>query len=88
MMDIAVWDTYVNRTDGLLMHFDILVSTEVQKSDQILEYANQFLASKELDVENVEIKKCEFCHIERATDETVREIEGKGFDIIEFENCN
>lgn len=87
-MDIAVWDTYVNRTDGLLMHFDILVSTEMQNGDQILEYASQFLASKELDVENVEIRKCQFCHIERATDQTVRAIEGKGFDIIEFENCS
>ncbi|MEP2026266.1 MAG: DUF2024 family protein [Reichenbachiella sp.] len=87
-MDIAVWDTYVHRTDGLLMHFDILVSTEVQESNQILEYAIQFLASKGLDIEHVEVKKCQFCHIESATDMTVRAIEGKGFDIIEFENCN
>jgi hypothetical protein len=27
-MNVAVWDTYVDRPDGRTMHFDILVETD------------------------------------------------------------
>lgn len=87
-MEVAVWDTYVSREDGLLMHFDILVSRELENSNQILEFANSYLRKKGVEVDKIEIKKCQFCHIERAADETIQTISEKGFDIIEFENCS
>ena len=33
-------------------------------------------------------KECRFCHIEEATPEMKQAIEGKGYYIIEMENCN
>ena len=34
-MKVSVWDTYVEREDGKIMHFDILVSSEL-KNEQII----------------------------------------------------
>jgi len=86
-MNIAVWDTYVKREDGLQMHFDILVPSSLKDTDQIYEFANQYLNQKDFKVEDVRTSRCQFCHIEQATEETVRAVAKKGFDIIEFENC-
>jgi hypothetical protein len=37
-MKIAVWDTYVTRKDGKIMHFDILVDENVNDAEQVYEY--------------------------------------------------
>ena len=34
-MKIAVWDTYVTRKDGKVMHFDILVNENLKDENQI-----------------------------------------------------
>lgn len=87
-MKVAVWDTYVGREDGLLMHFDILVPDDLQNTNQIFEFADQYLSQKDFEVENVRTSKCQFCHIEQATEETIATVADKGFDIIELENCH
>ncbi len=88
VMNIAVWDKYVAREDGLLMHFDIMVPDDLQNTNQIYEYADQYLGQKDFKVENVRTSRCQFCHIEQATAETIAAVADKGFDIIEFENCH
>ncbi len=87
-MKVSVWDTYVKREDGKLMHFDILVSNGLKDEKIIFEYGNGFLKSKPFDTEELSSKECKFCHIEQATDAMINQIKRNGFFIIEMENCN
>ena len=43
-MQIAVYDTYVRRNDGLLMHFDILVPATLNNQETVLDYGRKYLA--------------------------------------------
>ncbi|GAB3716674.1 hypothetical protein GCM10027592_58160 [Spirosoma flavus] len=45
-MQVSVYDTYVTRTDGVLMHFDILVPTTLTDVDTIHQYGQDYLATK------------------------------------------
>ena len=86
-MKIAVWDTYVTRVDGKIMHFDILVSNEIKNDDRIYEYGNTYLKSKPFETGSLTSKECQFCHIEDATDSIKKQIQFQGYYIIEMENC-
>jgi len=87
-MKISVWDTYVKRKDGMLMHFDILVPQEVNDEQTVFDYGDAYLKTKNLEFINLNAEKCQFCHIEQASDSIQKEIQAKGFSIIEMENCN
>ena len=45
-MAIAVWDTYVKRNDGLIMHFDILVPSDMTDEKKIFAFGQNYLRSK------------------------------------------
>lgn len=85
-MKVSVYDTYVPRESGKTMHFDILVE-ENTKVDEVFKYGNTYLKSKGLDNYELSIQECQFCHIEKATENLEEEILRKGFYIIEMENC-
>lgn len=87
-MKVAVWDTYVQRTTGQIMHFDVLVPTELTDAEQIIGFANKYLRGKSFSVEEVKSDKCLFCHVEQANDEIRSKISEHGFFIVELENCN
>jgi len=87
-MKVAVWDTYVKRQDGKIMHFDILVKSELKDENSIYRYGNAYLSSKPFDTNNLTSKECKLCHIETAPDAVVNSINDKGFHIIEMENCD
>lgn len=87
-MKVAVWDTYVTRKDGRVMHFDILVNAAVTSSNVIFEYGMQYLNSKSEEGQVLSAEECQFCHIETAPEEVQKKIEAFGFSIIEMENCN
>lgn len=87
-MKVSVWDTYVKREDGKLMHFDILVSNELKDEEIIFGYGKEFLKRKSFSTDQLSSKECTFCHIEQATDEMINQINSNGFFIIEMENCN
>lgn len=86
-MKVAVWDTYVIRTDGTVMHFDIIAPTEIKDELVIHQYGKEYLASKEQSVQKLTAKECCFCHIETASDEMVSAIKQKGYCIIEMQGC-
>ncbi len=86
-MNIAVWDTYVRKEDGSLMHFDILVSADLMDKDQVVRYGNEYLASKSQPGGISTTDRCAFCHIEAPTPEVEKLVEKRGFAIIEMENC-
>lgn len=86
-MQIAVWDTYVERSNGIRMHFDILVPAAIEDENQIYEYGEQYLKNKSFKTEALDSKRCNFCHIENASTEIEAAIRDKGFYILEMENC-
>ena len=86
-MKVAVWDTYVTRKDGKIMHFDILVN-ESDKADQVFEYGKNYLKTVSQEGQVLTSKECKFCHIDKAPEAIENQISKKGFSIIEMENCN
>lgn len=87
-MNVSVWDTFVQRKDNKEMHFDILVPSEFNDQDKIVAYGKKYLSTKNFETESISLKKCQFCHIESASEKTVNAITKYGFDIVELENCN
>ncbi len=87
-MEISVWDTYVKRSDRKIMHFDILVPKELNNKDEIYSYGSKYLQGKVFSTEGINSKRCNFCHIENASEEIINSIKEKGYYIIEMENCN
>ena len=87
-MEISVWDTYVKREDGKIMHFDILAPSDLKDEETILGFGKHYLKSKPFEILKLTASECRFCHIDRATDDMITAIKNKGYTIIEMENCN
>ncbi|GAA4276930.1 DUF2024 family protein [Aquimarina mytili] len=87
-MKVSIWDTYVHRKNGTIMHFDIVVSSNLKDEQAIFEYGKEFLKTKPHQTDDLTTEECRFCHIEQATHEMISEIEDKGYFIIEMENCD
>ena len=87
-MKIAVWDTYVERENGKVMHFDILVPNMITDEQTVFNFGLEYLKTKPFQTSQLSAKECQLCHIEQATAEIISSIEKKGFSIIEMENCN
>ncbi len=86
-MKIAVWDTYVTKKNGTVMHFDILAPEEIKDASIIYNYGKEYLKSKGQEQQPLTSKECQFCHIETLRPEWESEINKKGYFIIEMENC-
>lgn len=87
-MEVAVWDTYVQKKDGTIMHFDIIAPSSVKDTNSIHAYGKQFLQEKRQEGQSLSAKECRFCHIEKASEEMENVITKKGYFIIEMEGCN
>lgn len=87
-MRVAVWDTYVQRVDGKVMHFDILAPSTITNAHAIYDYGHQYLATKSFDTQNLTSKECRLCHIEIAPEAVEEKIRKDGYYIIEMENCS
>jgi hypothetical protein len=86
-MKVAVWDTYVKRTDGRTMHFDILVPDTLKNADTIYQYGHQYLKNKPVLASTLTTSECKFCHIEQATPEVEASVNKNGYHIIELKHC-
>jgi len=87
-MQVAVWDTYVTKKDGSVMHFDIIAPEHIKEEEIIYTFGKDYLQSKKQENQPLTSKECSFCHIEKATDEMIISIKQKGYYIIEMQNCN
>lgn len=87
-MQVAVWDTYVTKKDGTVMHFDIIAPKEIVKTDLIYNFGKDYLKRKGQENQDLSSKECSFCHIETVLPQWEAEINEKGYTIIEMENCN
>ncbi len=86
-MKVAVWDTYIKRNDGSVMHFDIIAPQEIRDTTIIYGYGKDYLKTKGQDGQPLTSKECRFCHIESLRPQWESEIQQKGYFIIEIENC-
>ncbi|WP_299339500.1 DUF2024 family protein [uncultured Psychroserpens sp.] len=87
-MNVAVWDTYVKREDGNIMHFDILVPDNITNEQIIFNFGKDYLKTRSFKTGQLTSNECRLCHIEQTTKEMISSIENKGYFIIEMENCN
>lgn len=86
-MLVAVWDTYVTKADGTVMHFDIIAPADIKDEKTIHTFGKEYLVSKNQETQSLTAKECSFCHIEKASDEMEQSIRQKGYYIIELQNC-
>ncbi len=86
-MKVAVWDTYVPRKDGTVMHFDIIVPEELKNEDTIYNFGKEYLKSKNEEGQPLTSKECSFCHIETVKPHQEESIKQKGYFIFEMQNC-
>jgi len=86
-MQVAVWDTYVNKNDGTVMHFDILALEEIKDTIVIYNFGNGYLKTKGQEGQPLSSKECRFCHVETLQPQWEADIKKKGYFIIEMENC-
>lgn len=87
-MKVAVWDTYIKRKDGRIMHFDIIVPIETTDSTQIYEYGRTYLHNKGEGGQEINSSECNFCHIESMKPHFEESIKAFGYFILEMENCD
>ncbi|QEC42893.1 DUF2024 family protein [Pseudobacter ginsenosidimutans] len=88
-MKVSVFDTYVTKKNGGIMHFDILVPTDlVSNEEKVHEYGKQYLAEKGQAGQPLATSECRFCHIEEATEDILTDINRQGYSIIEMQGCN
>ena len=85
---VNVWDTYVTKKNGSVMHFDILAPAEIVDENVIHEYGKQYLETKGQEGQPLSSNQCRFCHAESLRAEWEVGIRGKGYVIIEMEGCN
>lgn len=85
-MQVAVWDTYVDKQDGSVMHFDIIAPREIEMSD-IYRYGMDYLNTKGLQGLSLTSKECQFCHVETVNPDWEADIVKKGYFVYEMENC-
>ncbi len=85
-MKASVYDTYVYRKKGTLMHFDIVVP-ENTKEEKVLSYGKEWLQNKGENIVQFSTKECRFCHLEEATPEMISSFNLQGYYIIEMEGC-
>ena len=83
-MKVAVFDTYVRKSNGDTTHFDIIVPEGRHDEHEILTFGKKYLSN--IDEQNAVIstKECQFCHIENPSQKVLDHIGQKGYYILEL----
>jgi hypothetical protein len=85
-MQVAVFDTYVTKKDGTVMHFDIIVPAGIDESD-VYKFGDIYLKRKGQEGQVLSAKQCQFCHVEHLQSFMEKDIEMNGFYILEMKGC-
>ncbi len=85
-MKVAVFDTYVKKSNGDTAHFDIIVPEGRYADEEILEFGIQYLRKIGETGSQVSTKECRFCHVEEPTPQITQSIEDMGYYILEMED--
>ena len=85
---VNVWDTYVTKKNGQIMHFDILAPVEITDTTTIYNYGKEYLKTKGQEGQPLTSEQCRLCHVESLGPEWEAEIADKGYFIVEMQGCN
>ena len=86
-LEVAVWDTYVARKDGRVMHFDIIAPSSMRDTAVIHGYGRAYLAAKGEADQPLTAKECRFCHVRALQPRWEKDIREQGYFVLEMENC-
>lgn len=87
-MQVTVWDVYVKKKDGIVMHFDIIAPETVRDTSVIHNYGREYLESKGQSGQILTAKECRRCHVRDIQPQWEADIKKKGYFILEMENCD
>ena len=85
-MECAVYDTYVTKKDGRIMHFDVIVEANTSH-EKAISYGKEFLEQVGQGGQTMTQEECQFCHIQEAPPVVAKEIENRGYFIQKMEGC-
>lgn len=85
-MECAVYDTYVTKKDGRIMHFDVIVEANTPH-EKAIEYGKEFLESVDQGGQKMTQEECQFCHIQEAPPVVAEDIKKSGYYIQRMEGC-
>lgn len=86
-MEVNVFDTYVESSKGVTMHFDVLTEKKEKDVKKAIEYAKIWLKSINEGSAKVTSEECSFCHSQATTPEIEKEIKKNGFYIVKMGGC-
>lgn len=84
-MKVNVFDTHVRTRDGRYLHFDVLI--EGNDQGRANQFAQDWMAERGLQGDDIEQSRCQFCHSEPAHPEVAEAIGSKGYFIIPLQGC-
>lgn len=85
-MECAVYDTYVTKKDGALMHFDVIVESSTPH-EKAIQYGKEYLKSVGQEGQTVTQEECQFCHVQEAPALVEGSIKQNGYFIQKMEGC-
>ncbi|MGN6346512.1 MAG: DUF2024 family protein [Candidatus Nitrosocosmicus sp.] len=85
-MECAVYDTYVTKKDGRIMHFDVIVEASTPH-EKAIEYGKEFLQKVDQGGQKMTQEECQFCHIQQAPPMVEQSIKDDGYYIQKMEGC-
>lgn len=85
---VNVWDTYVTKKDGDIMHFDILAPITIVDTATIYAFGREYLMTKNQEGQPLTSQQCRLCHVENLRPAWEKDIRQKGYYIIEMEGCD
>ncbi len=86
IMECAVYDTYVIKNDGGIMHFDVVVDANTPH-EKAIEYGKEYLGMVGQGGQKMTQEECQFCHIQEAPSFVEKAIEQRGYWIQKMEGC-
>jgi hypothetical protein len=85
-MECAVYDTYVTKKDGKIMHFDVIVEASAPH-EKAIEYGKEYLEQVGQGNQTMTQEECQFCHVQEAPPVVTKDIENRGYFIQKMEGC-
>ncbi len=85
-MECAVYDTYVTKKDGKIMHFDVIVEASTPH-EKAIEFGKEYLENVGQGGQKMTQEECQFCHIQEAPQFVAKDIAEKGYFIQKMEGC-
>ncbi len=85
-MECAVYDTYVAKKDGKIMHFDVIVESSTPH-EKAIEFGKEYLKDAGQGGQSMTQEECQFCHVQEAPKVVEDSIQQNGYFIQKMEGC-